>query len=166
MPNMGLYRLADLNLNYKVQEILENYGFTSGKYKVYDGYLNELDLNTNHIWPTVTIEMGDLVGRNVELGSKPWKTLFFAIDVYARTDSQRDDVMNVLWDELNDTIFTLYDFNDGFPSSVGDYSGLTTIGSYSIEEVTGRPLIPPEGESVIGEKHHSILDGILYLSNC
>lgn len=164
MPSMQLMRIADLNLNYKIQEIMEDNGFTSGTYRVYDGYPNEQDLKTSNIWPTIVVEIQNMFGRNVELGSRQWPTFQVIIDVLARTDSQRDDITYLLWNSLNEISFTLYDFNSGFPSTVGDYSGITTLGDWEIGNLTSinlEPIYP----GIIGEQHHAMLDGVLYLPN-
>jgi len=50
MPSMQLPRVADQNVIYKIREIMENNGFTDGKYQVIDGFPNEVDFDSNSIW--------------------------------------------------------------------------------------------------------------------
>ena len=165
MPNMQLPRLADMNLNYKIQEIMENNGFSSGTYKVYDGYPNESDLKTSNVWPTIVVELKTIFGRNVELGSDQWPGIQVIISVLGRTDSMRDDVAYLLWKALNEVSFTLYDFNTGTPASLGNYAGVTSIGDWEIGSLTISNLEPLSDTNIIGERHNAMLDGILYLPN-
>ena len=166
MASMQLLRLADLNLNYKIKEIMENNGFQSGKYIVSDGYPNEQDLGTNKIWPTVSIEIDSLFGRDIELGSNQWPSFDVIIDIFAQTDSQRDDIAYLLWDSLNETYNNLYEFRSGtFPSAVGNYSGLTILGQYYLDNLTCNFVPPDLYNKSIGEQHHSILVGTMHLPN-
>lgn len=165
MPSMTNFRLADLNLNYKLREILEDNGFTSSQYQVIDSYPNNIDWDASQVWPTVSVTIEGFFGRDVELGSGQWTTLHFAIDVFAKNDSQRDDLTYTIWKQLNEKSFTFYDFNSGFPTTVGDYSGITTIGDYNIENLTSIVIPPPAQTNIVGERHHALLDGLLLLSN-
>jgi len=164
---MTLMRLADLNLVYKVIEVMEANGFVNGKYQVIDGYPNEIDLAAMNVWPTLSVEINSLYGRDVELGSKQWPGCQVAIDVFAKTDSQRDDIGYLLWNTLNEGSYVLYDFNTGFPSTASgvSYSGITPIGDWSLDQMTIFNLDSPSDTIVEGEKHHSLVDGILLLPN-
>ena len=160
-------RLADLNLVYKMHDIMLANGFTATRYKVLDSYPDMIDLDTDNIWPTVVVEMGPFFGRDVEIGSSQWPAMMFFIDILAKTDGQRDDLSYLIWNTLNEGNFTFYDFNSGFPT-IGasvDYSGITTIGQFVAENLSITPLDPPGLTNIDGEKHHSIIDGIMLLSN-
>lgn len=164
---MQLARLTDLNLIYKIREIMESsvIGFSSANYRAIDGYPNELDLKTGAKWPTITVEIDSLFGRDVEIGSNKWPALQVSIDVFARTDSQRDDLTYSLWKQLNEQRFTLYDFNSAFPAVLGDYTGIPSLGEYSMSDLSVFNLTPPEDTIIEGLKHHSLIDGIIYLPN-
>ena len=88
-----------------------------------------------------------------------------SIDVFARTDSQRDDLTYILWEQLNEQNLTLYDFNSAFPAALGDYTGIPSLGEYYLGDLSVFNLSVPEDSVVEGLKHHSLIDGILYLPN-
>lgn len=165
--SIGILRLVDLNLVYKIQELMEDYGFQNGEYNVVDGYPNFADSRTSLIWPTISVEISGLWGRDVELGSGQWPAFQVAIDIFANTDSQRDEIAYMLWNNLNEENFTLYDFNIDFPSSVGDYSGISAYNStadYYIAQLSVTVLSPIDS-NIEGERHRALLDGIIYLPN-
>jgi len=164
MPNMSLLRLAHLSIIYKIEEIIEANGWVSGNYRVVDGYPSESELRDPIIWPTVSVGVGQLFGRDVELGSKVWPTFTIAIDVFAITDSQRDDLSYILWNELNENSYNLYDFNSAFPTILGDYTGIPVLGNYGVSKLTITPF-DPEDSTIEGLNHHSMIDGLLLLPN-
>ena len=162
---MTLYRLADLHLVYKLQEIMQDNGFNSNQYRIIDGYPSDSDLLTSELWPTLTVETDLLYGRNIELGSGDWPAVQFSIDVFAKTDGQRDDISYWIWESLNENDYILYNFNEGFPSSIGDYSGISSLGSWSVSSLTITNFTAPEDTILEGEKHHCMLNGIIFLPN-
>lgn len=164
MPNMTILRLAHLSIIYKIKEIIENNGWVSGNYRVIDGYPNESELRDTIIWPTVSVGVGRLFGRDIELGSESWPAFMLEVDVFAITDSQRDDLSFILWKELNDNIYNLYDFNSAFPTTLGDYTGIPILGNYGLQNLSITPL-PPEDSTLDGLNHHSVIDGLLLLPN-
>jgi len=165
MPSMSNLRLVDLCLNYKVQELMEDNGFASTQYRVVDGYPNSIDLKTGELWPTISIEMDSLFGRDVEMGSEQWPGCQFSIDIFAKTDSQRDDLSYIMWKEFNEKYYTLYNFNIAFPTVLGTYTGIPSLGEWYIDNLTSINLSPPDGTVLVGEKHHALLDGLIYLPN-
>jgi len=165
MTQMSNLRLADLNLNYKVKEIMETIGYSTGEYSVVDGYPNNIDLRNSLTWPIVSIEIDNMFGRDVELGASQWPACQVSIDVFSKTDGERDDISYYIWDSLNENSYDLYDFNSAFPSAVGNYSGISSLGNWGVGNLSVHNL-PPETESnVSGETHHSLIDGLLYLPN-
>lgn len=166
MANMQLPRLANLCLVYKIKDLLENnIGLSSANYQVRDGYPNEQALNETIVWPLVSVEFTDLFGRDVELGSESWPVCQVAIDVFARTDTQRDDITYILWKELNDLSLVLYNFNSAFPTVVGDYTGIPSLGSFGVANMSYQNVIPEVNSPSLGERHHSIIDGYIELPN-
>ena len=159
---MQLYNKVYLSLIYYIKEILKNNNFNADN--VLDGYLDEVDVNRKDVWPTIIISRGKYFGRDVEMGASPYKTTFFMLDVYANSKSQRDDLGDILFDNLNEQIVKIYNFNI-FPTTVGDYTGITTSGDMYINSVEVIPVEPPERTNVLGEKYHIIVDGMLNLPN-
>lgn len=165
MAEMGIPRLVHSNLIYKIRDLMEDYGYSS--YKVIDRYPNISDLNTDITFPTVSVEITQQFGRGVEIGSKAWPTFSFAIDVFARTDQERDDLSYYLWDSLEEYTGNLYNFNSAFPSSVGDYTGIypyNYTAEYYIDNMSVVNLVPVESEYT-GEQHRATLDGFVYVPN-
>jgi len=120
---------------------------------------------SNSIWPTVTVEIQLVFGKDVELGSEQWPAMQILVDVLAQTDSQRDDIAYLVWRTMNETIYLFYDFNSGFPATVGDYSGINVVGNWTIDNMTIANLTPPDKTTVRGLQHHALIDGILHLPN-
>lgn len=143
-------------------------GFSASQYRIMDGYPNDSELKTNELWPTITVDIDSLFGRSVELGSKQWPSFPFTIDVFAKTDSQRDDIVYNLWKELNESNYTLYDFNSGFPTSTVNanmYNGINSLGDYYLDDLSTFNLNPPEFTEILGAKHHAVIDGVINLPN-
>ncbi len=158
------YRLALLNAVYKIKEIL----LANSIYPqctIVEGYPTEVDLKSTLTWPIISVEIDGFYGRDVELGSAAWPTCQLVIDIFAKTDSQRDDLGYILWDGLREDTFTFYDFNSGFPVSMVDYSGILNNGDWYVENLTINKIIPVSNTVIEGEKHHSVIDGIIYLPN-
>lgn len=165
MPNMQLARVADQNVVYKIREIIESLGFSSGDYQVIDGFPNESDLQDDMIWPTITVELKFIYGKDVELGSEQWPAAQILIDVLAKTNSQRDDISYTIWRTMNEEIYSFYNFNSGFPVAVGDYTGINNVGNWTIDNMTVTILTPPDKTTIEGLKHHALIDGLLHLPN-
>jgi len=162
MPTMQLFRLAGLCLVYKIKEILSNNDFS---YTVEPGYPPDSEMKTQQTWPLITVQTDNLFGRDIELGSNQWPACQVFIDIFANTDGQREDIAYTLWNSLNENNYTLYNFNSGFPSAVGDYSGISTLGEYATGTFTFYNIAPPEETNIVGLKHHGVLSGVLYLPN-
>jgi len=166
---MGLSgtRIADSHLFYKLIEIMEStpLGFARGDYTILDGFPNVTDLNTDQIWPTITVELDSMFGNDIELGSNAWPTFIFSVDVLANTDSQRDDISYELWEALNDGRFILHSFDTAYPDTSGavDYTRCSAVGTWGVGEVGYMNIHEDKNSTIKGLKHHSLLDGILQL---
>ena len=168
MPSMGISRLAELNLIYKIRELMEDYGFDTpdGDYVVTTDFPSFIDENSP-IWPTITVGIDATWGRDVELGSKGWPAFAISIDVFAKNNSQRSDITHMLWEGLRENTLPFYDFNSAFPSATGDYDGIypyNYTADYYIDNLTFNNLDPID-TVVEGEKHHALGDGFLYVPN-
>lgn len=167
---MSLMRLVGQCIVYKIKELMEStsVGFVSSKYRIMDGYPNDLDLKTNELWPTITVDIDSMFGRDIELGSNRWPGYTFTVDVFAKTDSQRDDLSYNIWKYLDEDQFSLYNFNSAFPTStvsVTMYNGINTLGQYAFADLTVFVVPPPAETEILGLKHHAVIDGVVYLPN-
>lgn len=167
MATMQKMRLADANLNIKIRELLSNFGFGVDRFDVIDSYPSIREEASTLKAPTVVVTTNTLFGKDIELGSSQWPNTTFALDVYAQTDGQRDDITYYLYNNLNDKLFTFYDFNDGFPdlTTAVSYSGITTFGDYYVEGVNAVAVAPPENSVWDGENHHQLIFGIIRMTN-
>lgn len=167
MPNMKKLRLADINLNIKIRELMGNFGYSVNDYKVIDSYPSDRERLTTHTLPTIVVTTNRLFGSNAEIGSNQWANVTFAIDVFSASDGQRDDLSYHLWQNLNEKMFSFYDFNDGYPdlTTAISYSGLTVDGNYYVDAVNSTTIAPPEAAEWDGYNHHQMLFGVLRLGS-
>jgi len=156
---MRTYNKVFLSLVYKVRELMINNGYDDN---VIDAYLNDVDIERIDSWPTIAITRGRYTGEDFELGSYQHKAAYFTIDVFANSKTQRDDITELLYDNLNEANVTFYDFDVKFPTTVGDYTGITRLGEFYIDNMSGSPIDPPERTNITGENNHAILDGIIH----
>jgi len=159
---MGKLRLADASLIYHLRELMENSGWSSGEYTVMDAYPDNLDTITK--FPALTVQTITGDPRPIQLGSKSALELTWAIDIFAKADGQRDDITQLVWDDLIESQIVLYDFNDGFPSVLGDYSGISSLGTVTFESITMNVVEPDTFTNTIAEKHHSLIVVSGYIS--
>jgi hypothetical protein len=149
----------------KIQEIMQANGFTAAEYSIQVGYPNESQIAAINKWPLITVESDNVIGFDAELGSRPWKSIRFFIDVLAKSNGQREDLAYLLWDSLNDSYIPYYNFNEGFPTVIGDYTGISKLGSILIEDMTINNVNPEKYSNILGENHHAIIDGFITLAN-
>lgn len=162
MAQMGKFRLADASLNYHLQELMENNGWTSGNYEVVDAYPDNLDEIPK--FPLISVQSIAADPRPVQIGYRAAKLVTWALDIFAKTDGQRDDIINIIWDDLSESQITIYDFNDGFPSTLGDYTGISTLGTVTFENITMSVIEPDEFTKTVAAKHHALIVVSGYLS--
>lgn len=168
---MQKLRLADQNLNIKVRELLGDFGIGVGGFKVIDSFPSDRAQLDSYVLPTIVVTTNKLFGTDVELGANQWENLTFSLDVYAATDGQRDDLGYYFWKNLNEKVFTFYDFNDGYPglATAISYAGLTQDGEYVVDGVNSTTIAPPAKEEGVhtwdGEKHHQLLFGVIRMGN-
>ena len=167
MPTMGKLRLADANLNIKIREMLQDFGFGTTAFDVIDSYPTDQDKDKIPKMPAVVVAVNSLTGEDVEIGSKQWPVVSFSLDVFAKTDGQRDDIAFYLWNNLNEGVFRFYDFSGGYPdlSTTISYTGISNDADYAIEDVTSVVVSPPEVPLWEGDKHHQLIFGTMKLPN-
>lgn len=160
------WRLVGQNLYYKVQEIMNTNSYTQDTdYTLVAAFPNKSQLEQINKWPCIVIETNEFFGRDVELGSQQWGTSHFFIDILARTKGQKEDIAYLLYSNLNEKSIAFYDFNSGFPTSPGNYSGITRLGEAAVQDLSIHTIEPDEYNNVVGEIYHAMLDGIIYLGS-
>lgn len=161
---MTQLRMLEQSLYYKVQELMNTMGYTVGRYTIIAGYPNELEIAQQEILPIITVEVDDLFGRDFELGSKQVATVHFTLDVFSKSRGQRGDIAYTLQSNLNDSSLMLYDFNTGFPTAIGNYTGIATLGSCDVFSVTIANVVPDVQSVIPGDRFHAIVDGLINLN--
>lgn len=162
MAQMTKARNADISLVYHLRELIEDSGWSANAYEVLDAYPVNLDTITK--FPSIAVQMS--VGNSFpfQIGSPSALSITWLIDIFAKGDGQRDDVTYLIWENLRDNQITLYDFNSGFPASVGNYTGISTLGNINFTNVSYQVIDPDEFSKTIADKHHSLVVAIGYLS--
>lgn len=155
-------RNADLSLVYHIREVMEDNGWLNGDYEVIDAYPDNLDKITK--FPVVSVQMNVGVSLPFQIGSTNALSITWLIDVFAKSDGQRDDITYFIWNDLQDGQIVLYNFNTGFPASVGNYTGIGTLGNISFDNVSFSVIDPEMFSTTIAEKHHSLIVAIGHLS--
>lgn len=139
-----------------IKEKIEDAGIPNGSYTVIDAHPN--DINDNLIFPVITIGSPFRNSEPVELSAGPRKILRIAIDVLANSEGQQNDIVDVLQENLEEHKITIYNFKTGFPSSVGDYSGITQVGEMFISSFSSVSLGPSKFEKIAQEKYHELIN--------
>ena len=132
---MHIERNAMQSIFAHIQEILVDEGFnltsTPPTATITMAYPKKDDLQTI-IKPLIIVN--NLAGNDfaVEIGSKDATRLLVDIDLYAKDDGQRDDLGYILRTSFRNNRLAVYNFDDGFPTSIGDYTGISTRGKMTI----------------------------------
>lgn len=148
-------QLAKLNLIYKLKDIMNTNGFAVGSYSVEAQY--PYNSTTNPNFPLIAVEVGPVVSKPIQLGSDNIKRCLFFIDVLAKTDSQRDDISDLIFDALDNYNLPFYDFNTGIPTAIGVYTGITQRGNIILGNVMMENIYPPINEQRNIYKHHKTI---------
>ena len=146
-----------------LQEIMESNGFTNGSYDVIIKY--PTDVTKINIFPTLVVGKSSQKRFPFEIGGASRKQMVITIDVFTNSQNQREDIANILDDNLTEKYISIYNFNSGFPSTVGDYTGITKLGECYVNSLTMYTLPPPVYTEVGQEKFHDIINMIITLPN-
>lgn len=122
--------IINRNLYWKLREVIENdsSNWTYGTdYNIVSAYP---DLDTVPVYPVFVIMTAYADGLPYELGAKDRLLLQTDIVILANDVSQNDYYNVLLWGTFNNVSLTLYDLSETNPSTVGDYSGIPTLGKY------------------------------------
>lgn len=135
-----LERLSIHSMFYKIKDILTDNGFdTEGDDRtatVLMKFPEKINEFATMIKPIFVVKYEEGSNVPVQIGSDDCTQCTFNIDVYAKDDGQRDDLGYLLRRSLMNHTFTVYNFNDGFPSIIGDYSGISTKGKMTVEQTS------------------------------
>lgn len=133
--------LAHRNIAWKVKELVKNAGYAS-----FDVITRYPDFKANqYVLPIIAIQILNGSNYNIEISSLPGIMPSFVADVYANSQAQLDEILDVLMTNLYDgSLITMYDMTTTEPSVIGDYSGLSTLGNIQIENSFFRKSDVPE----------------------
>lgn len=85
--------------------------------------------------PTVSITHLDMRGEPFELGAAERDKRMWRIDVFADNKVQRDDLMYLIYSELECNI-PVYDYDEGFPPSVSP----SQLGTLIVKQRIAKPV--------------------------
>lgn len=131
-----LERLSVQSLFYKIKDILNDNGITtegdSRESTVLMKFPEKINEFSTIIKPLFVVKYED--GSNIpfEIGSDDCTQCTIMIDLYAKDDGQRDDLGYLIRKNLMNKVLTVYDFNQGFPASIGNYTGIGTKGKMNV----------------------------------
>jgi hypothetical protein len=157
---MKASRLAMSNILWRVREVMESNGFSSSSYSVIYGYPNEEKVLQ---FPTITISKNNISYIGIELTAKDRERISIVLDIFGNADSQRDDITDLLCEYFNQRTIVMYDFTTGFPTIVGDYSGIPRLGEMYVAKLWATTLQIPSFVNIDAKKYHDmiILDVVL-----
>jgi len=137
-----------------VRTAMEQSGFKSTDYKVIYAYPNTVQIEQ---YPTIAIDKNLVRKQFFQLGGVDRTIVSLVLDVLANSRDQKDDLSLMIMDYFHETHFHLYDFTNIFPTNVGDYSGIPSLGLFSVDKVSVVTLQPPQFANVPSEKYHDML---------
>lgn len=125
-----LERIIDLSIYYYLKNLFPSFVI------VVDGFPgSETSADPKLILPTVSIDALDMVPIPFELGSQDRTLRFWAIDVFAKNKSQRDDFTYTVYNQIKDNNILVYNYDLGFPPTT-----VPQIGYLVIENITAKPI--------------------------
>lgn len=149
-------QLTKYSVIYFIKDLLYNAGFSTADYRVTNSY--PYTSTSVSVMPLVVVDSGPAVAVPYQLSSVNVNRYMFFIDVFAKSDSQRDDVSDIIFDSLKEERIPIYDFNTGFPTIIGNYTGITEIGSLEMEGNPSMLDIHPSIEEAINMfQHHKLI---------
>lgn len=99
--------------------------------------------------PIIAVEHDRLTGAKFEMGSRISQlTRDYIIDIFAMTETQRDEISYKIVEELDSTI-PVYDYDEGFPPDVSPslIGGLEVL-SFNMDVIRISPELLDENESM------------------
>lgn len=129
MAQMESERLQDLSVYYWLKSLVPDF------FQIVDAFpaqINQAD--TPLTLPVVSIDHLSIKAVALELGGLEINEQMWAIDVFAKNKSQRDETTYKLVNQLKHGI-PVYDYNQGFPPVVVD-----CIGALVTENIQAKPV--------------------------
>lgn len=125
-----LERIQDLSIFYDLRNLLPTF------ITIVDGFPgSETSVDPKLVLPTVSIDSLDLSPVPFELGSLDKTKRFWAIDVFAKNKSQRDDFTYTIFNHLKDSVIPVYNYDLGFPPII-----VPQIGYLISENINAKPI--------------------------
>ena len=141
---MQLLRLIDLSMVYWLKTQFSGAGWTEPSITILDGYpedrrslvdsANYTNNKVQKLLPVVAVEVLSYEKEGLELGSRSVTGRYkIALDCFAATDGQRDDITYMCEKYTSGYIIPVYDYNIGFPPIVTNQSGVGHIEVSSVK---------------------------------
>lgn len=133
MLNKYYVQSAHRNLKWAIADILNDNGYSANEYTLQIEYPD----NENEIAKDTAIVYNLNVTRKYtyEIGSEDSFYFSGEISVISHSRSKMDQICNLLLDKFNDIHYDFYDMSTANPTTIGDYSGLTDIGTMLFHNV-------------------------------
>lgn len=147
-------RLLIANMYWYVRSVMESNGFKATDYKVLYAYPDTVQVEQ---YPTIAIDRNTVRKEHFQLGGADITKVSLVIDVLANSRDQKEDISSVLQDYFHERDLALYDFSTLFPTIVGDYTGINSLGRFYVDSVSVVTLHPPQFSNVPSEKFHDMI---------
>lgn len=158
---MKLSNLVRFSLIEYLKEVMEDNNYQNGNYEVINTYPQDVD--KINIFPTVSVERINSTKIPYQISSKNQKQLIFSIDVFGQGNDQREDLVDIASDNLQHKYIPIYNFNDGFPASVGVYGAIPKLGDMYVQSFISHALPPPQYTETEAKKFHEMINIVVTL---
>ena len=142
------------NMYWYIRALLENNGFRAADYTVLYAYPSTVQIEQ---YPTVAIDRSTVRKDFFQLSGPDITKVSLVIDVLGNSRDQKEDISSVLQDYFHERALALYDFSSLFPTTVGDYTGIPSLGQFYVDSVSVVTLHPPQFSNVPAEKFHDMI---------
>jgi hypothetical protein len=106
---MSIYRLEHLSVDHFIKDLFQAFTFIT--------YTHQFPKEILQV-PTISVVNGKLSEDEFELGNQDTiRIRRWYVNVFANSDTQRDDFAYKILEELRIKGITVYDYNEGFPPS-------------------------------------------------
>jgi len=123
-------RLIDLSLYYHIRNLMPSF------VNVVDAFPDVQTGETPQlVLPTISVDSLDMTNIPFELGSLDRTRRFWAIDVFGKTKSQRDDFTYTIFNKLKDENISVYNYDLGFPPTV-----VPQVGYLVTSKIVAKPI--------------------------
>jgi hypothetical protein len=158
---MKLSNLVRMSLIYYLREVMEDNDYQNGKYEVINAYPQDVD--KVNVFPTISVERINSTKIPYQISSKNQKQLIFSLDIFGQGNDQREDLVDILSDELEHKYIPIYNFNSGWPSAVGVYGAIPDLGDMYVQSFSSHALPSPQYTEVEAKKFHEMINIVITL---